>query len=1012
MGVSYSQEDQISEYIVKDHKTKTYLRRAIKAVLWMLAGIAGLIILAVAALQFHGVQQYVVQKIISSISNKTHTRIEVGAVDIAFTHSVVLQDIFVEGRQRDTLLSIRTLAVDVNLLSLLSHDINVTNIRIDSLTAHITRTLPDSSFNFDFILNALSPNSTAADKNLDTSSGPQWEIRLGALSLNSAYATYDDAVSGLGLRFQIGTLKAAVDGFDLNNLKFHVDDLFLSNSAASVTLTKESHPDTTRSKAVDVGVRSLSLANIHFIYENISAGEQCGVELGSSTLLAEKVDLPSHRIAVKNFMLENTNIALVLPPPKNHHKSKPADADVLPWVISLDRLRFDNNSFRYDGLGAAKTKGVDPNHPRLTRLTMRAEKLYYSENRIAANVDHMSFREDSGLELRELSGRFVLDSLHAQVTDFIVETPASRISQNILLTYASISDFKNHPGTVIIKSSIADSHLAVSDLLFFAPSLPIRNSPGASIQFSSQLSGRIGDLRVEELRIAAGDSTTIDVTGSIQGLPDIATAYFDMNLHLLSSGREDIRALVVDSLLPKGIVLPASIRISGNFKGTAKNFSASSAVATSIGNLKGTAELHSGAEPDSNDYRWKADVITEEFNVGRLINDSESLGPVSLRASAAGTGLRKDDIKAQLDVDVSKAVVNGYPYRQLSLHGIASPTMFAGRAEIQDSNIVFTFNGTINTNEENPEFKFKLELKGADLRRLNLTSEDIQVSGTMTSDLTGQNLNDLIGIIGARDVVIVKNNKRYVIDSLVVASVKRENQTHISIESTILAGRIDGTIAPGDLPEMLKNHFSHYFTLQGVQRMKSLKPEVFTFHITLRDPATLTEIFFPELHRLSAGSVEGNYDSDTKNLNVNIDIPTIDYEEFKADSLAVRVTSNADLLQATLSVGSISDSTLEATNLHAVGKAGHDSIEVALQSTGRDGSMKMRLAGVFSSVPDGYKFRFDKEGICFTMFHGTFLPTITCSSARTGLLPMMLRCGARDNPSLSTALTRRTRARR
>ena len=63
--------------------------------------------------------------------------------------------------------------------------------------------------------------------------------------------------------------------------------------------------------------------------------------------------------------------------------------------------------------------------------------------------------------------------------------------------------------------------------------------------------------------------------------------------------------------------------------------------------------------------------------------------------------------------------------------------------------------------------------------------------------------------------------------------------------------------------------------------------------------------------------------------------------------------------------GSITDSTLQISNLQFNGKAGHDSIEVALQSTGRDGSMKMLLAGVFNSVPDGYKFRFGKDGIVF-----------------------------------------------
>ncbi len=294
------------------------------------------------------------------------------------------------------------------------------------------------------------------------------------------------------------------------------------------------------------------------------------------------------------------------------------------------------------------------------------------------HINHTSFREHSGLEVRELSGGFALDSLHAQFTDFTVETAASRIRQSTLLSYSSLSALKHLPGTVNVKATIDDSHIAVSDLLFFQPSLPIRNKPGAAIRFSSQLSGLVRDLRVEEFRAAAGDSTTVDLTGSIRGWPEAETPYYDVTLRLFSSGRNDIRALVADTLLPKNLVLPAAMRMSGTFKGTTTNFSASSVIATSIGSLKGSVALNSGKGPNSKASRWKTNVVVEEFNVGSLLNDPETFGPVSLTASAAGTGLRKDDIEAQLNVEVDKAVLNGYPYRRLSLQGTASPNNVRG----------------------------------------------------------------------------------------------------------------------------------------------------------------------------------------------------------------------------------------------------------------------------------------------------------------------------------------------
>jgi len=194
---------------------------------------------------------------------------------------------------------------------------------------------------------------------------------------------------------------------------------------------------------------------------------------------------------------------------------------------------------------------------------------------------------------------------------------------------------------VNVIATIGDSHLAISDLLFFQPSLPIKNTSGASIRFSSRLSGLIGDLHVEEFRVAAGDSTLIDLTGSIRGLPEAATANYDVNLRLFSSGRNDIHALIADTLLPKNIVLPATMKMSGNFKGTLKNFSASTVIATSIGNLKGNAVLNTAEGPGPKASQWKTDVIVEEFNVGSLLGDTETFGPVFVECLSCRNGIKQ-----------------------------------------------------------------------------------------------------------------------------------------------------------------------------------------------------------------------------------------------------------------------------------------------------------------------------------------------------------------------------------
>ncbi len=221
------------------------------------------------------------------------------------------------------------------------------------------------------------------DTHPDTPGGPGWDIRLGGLSLNGIHVTYDDEVSGLNLCLQLGTLEASIDKFDLDKKQFHVDELSLKNTIASVIQTKESPHDESQSADVEFGIGTISLANLHLNYENTVARERYGVVLGTSTLLAEKIDLPSRQIVLKEFLLENTDI-VVLQPKRNGNKAGKSEATILPWVISLDHLILTRNSAQYDVHGAAQTKGLDPNHLRFDGLTMRAENIYFSENRITA----------------------------------------------------------------------------------------------------------------------------------------------------------------------------------------------------------------------------------------------------------------------------------------------------------------------------------------------------------------------------------------------------------------------------------------------------------------------------------------------------------------------------------------------------------------------------------------------------------------------------------------------------
>ncbi|MBP6671636.1 MAG: AsmA family protein, partial [Bacteroidetes bacterium] len=691
------------------------LRRTVKTLLWVIAACIVLAAGIVLSLQFPAVQSVIVQKAAAFLSEKSGRRIDIGTVDIAFTHSLVLGNIFIAEGEKDTLLFVRTIAVDVNLLGLLSNEIIMKNIRIDSLTAHISRRLldpvtlrADSSYNFSDILSALSAEPSASPAPIDTTGSSPWKIRIDEFHLSNIAATYDDDVSGMNAVIRLGSLHVSIDRFDLDRLKFHLQDISLTNTSAVITQFKSSDgslPDTSAPSEFDIGFSDISASNIQFLYRNTVTNEQYFGDIGTVSIAADKFDILNRRLILKNILLENSGVSIVVSPTDPSRKKLP-DTSGAPWVIGLSKMLLVNNSMQYDVHGAKRMTGLDLNHVRLEALTMDMKNIFFSDERIAAEISHMSFHERSGFVLRELSGNAVIDSSRAQLSNFTVETPASRIHQNTLLTFSKRSDRTDFSGNIGVRMVMDDSYIAASDILFFQPSLPLNGHSNTRFAISTDISGRLDSLNVAGLQISTADSTLLDLSGTVQGLPDTDRMYIDMVLHQFSTVPADLRTNVIDSLLPQTISVPAMLTVSGRFKGTLNDFSATAAIASSFGSVDIRAGMNGGR--DSRSARWNTQFNIRKFDLGSLLSDSSLFGPVTLNASAAGKGSSMDDLSASVNVVVHEATVNGYAYKDLTVKGTATPTMFDGTAEIRDSNIVFTFRGLIDVGNVHPAARFTL----------------------------------------------------------------------------------------------------------------------------------------------------------------------------------------------------------------------------------------------------------------------------------------------------------------
>src|SRR6201996_920914 len=122
-------------------------RRLLRIFLKTLLTIFIILLLVIILVQTPWVQNFARAKAEKYLSRKLDTKVRIGHLDITFFRSVTLEDVYIEDRHRDTLLSAGVIDVRLRMLGLLHNNLDIKEIHLKNLTAKILRNGPDTVFN-------------------------------------------------------------------------------------------------------------------------------------------------------------------------------------------------------------------------------------------------------------------------------------------------------------------------------------------------------------------------------------------------------------------------------------------------------------------------------------------------------------------------------------------------------------------------------------------------------------------------------------------------------------------------------------------------------------------------------------------------------------------------------------------------------------------------------------------------------------------------------------------------
>ena len=165
------------------------LRITFKTVLIIILVIAAVALLVLTP----PVQNFARKKATAWLSTKLKTKVEIGKIYLGFPKKVVLENVYIEDRKKDTLLSGGALKVDISMFKLLKSQVEINQVELSDITAKVKRVLPDTVYNFQFVIDAFAPADTVKTQPADTSAV---NISIKDVEIDKIRVVYDDAVTG------------------------------------------------------------------------------------------------------------------------------------------------------------------------------------------------------------------------------------------------------------------------------------------------------------------------------------------------------------------------------------------------------------------------------------------------------------------------------------------------------------------------------------------------------------------------------------------------------------------------------------------------------------------------------------------------------------------------------------------------------------------------------------------------------------------------------------------------
>ena len=471
----------------------------------------------------------------------------------------------------------------------------------------------------------------------------------------------------------------------------------------------------------------------------------------------------------------------------------------------------------------------------------------------------------SQFRINQLSTFFRISQQCLEFAGIDLKTGKSTITDTVLFTFNGRRELNEFNEKVNIHATLKNTTIYPEDLALFAPEAKRLTQP---VVVNGDFNGRINDFKLTDMELQTGNSL---LKGSLdmEGLPYLSETFTILELKNSTLDFRDLKGILGDEALERLTPL-GRVSMDGQFLGYFTDFVANGNFQGQLGRLSTDINFKVN-EDDFNRSEYSGKIAMKDFSLGAYLKDTVNFQQVTLDGNISGSGLTITTADFKLDGRVDRIGIKGYEYTNIKTNARFASEFFNGYFSINDPNVKFTTEGSIDLRNNVNEIKVKANIDTAMFHNLNLTRRELFIRSKLDVNIKGLHLDSIIGTADIKDFHITHNGQSLSLDVIQLISEQHDRTRAIHIQSSLLDGHVEGDFLLTDLTndvktvikEILLNIRNDRQAITSYYEKKNYRPKSYetTFRFKLKNMEPVVHLFDVDLLVSANTHVEGKFTS-------------------------------------------------------------------------------------------------------------------------------------------------------